>query len=52
MINRDQWRGSATVEAAIIMPIFLILLVVMLMFAIFFYEKAAMRSVCNEVEAE
>ncbi len=52
MINRDQWRGSATVEAAIIMPIFLILLVVMLMFAIFVYEKAAMRSVCNEVAAE
>lgn len=51
-MERDQWRGSTTVEAAIIMPVFLILLVTMLMFAMFIYEKAAMRSVCNQVAAE
>lgn len=47
-----KWKGSTTVEAAIIMPIFLVMLVTMLMFAMFVYEKAAMRSVCNRVSAE
>lgn len=49
---RSKWRGSMTVEAAIIMPIFLVMLVTMLMFAMFIYEKSAMRSVCNQVVAE
>lgn len=51
-MENGKWRGSATVEAAIIMPVFLVMLVTMLMFAMFVYEKAAMRSVCNHVAAE
>ncbi len=51
-MKKEKWSGSATVEAAILMPIFLILLTTMLMFAMFVYEKSAMRSVCNHIAAE
>lgn len=51
-MRKGSWQGSTTVEAAIIMPIFMVMLVTMLMFAMFVYEKAAMRSVCNHVAAE
>lgn len=48
----EKWHGSTTVQAAIIMPLFLLMLMTMLMFAMFVYEKAAMRSVCNHIADE
>lgn len=51
-MNKERWSGAVTVETAIIMPLVLILLTMMMMFAMFIYEKVAMRAVCNQITAE
>lgn len=52
MSQNERGSVSITVEAAILMPLLIMLIVLMLMFAMFIYEQAAMRSVCDYIAVE